>query len=125
MGAIFKALLFGVGVYIALHLNGSGVAVTEKNISANLASGNEVVMYSLTTCPYCREKRQWMEHAGIPFREYFIDTDQARMNELSALLEEHKVPPGGVGTPVIYVNGDLLVNNPARDEVKRRLKFRS
>ena len=78
-----------------------------------------------TTCPYCREKRQWMEHAGIPFREYFVDTDQARMEELNGLLQAHSVPGGGVGTPVVYVNGDLLVNNPDREEVKRRLKFRS
>ena len=37
----------------------------------------------------------------------------------------HHVPPDDVGTPILYVNGDLLVNNPDRGEVKRRLKFRN
>lgn len=124
MGNLFKLVLFGIGIYLAIHMRGGGIAM-EKNIADKLAPGNEVVMYSLTTCPYCREKRQWMEHAGIPFREYFVDTDQARMEELNGLLQAHSVPGGGVGTPVIYVNGDLLVNNPDREEVKRRLKFRS
>lgn len=123
MGNLFKIFLFGVGIYAAMHFNGGGAP--EKNIADKLAPGNEVVMYSLTTCPYCREKRQWMEKAGIPFREYFVDTDQARMEELNGLLQSHSVPGGGIGTPVIYVNGDLLVNNPEREEVKRRLKFRS
>ena len=76
MGKFFKALLFGLGVYAAVHFSGGGLF--EKNIAATLAPGNEVVMYSLTTCPYCREKRQWMTRVGIPFREYFIDSDEAR-----------------------------------------------
>ena len=122
MGNLFKLLLFAVGIYAALHFNGGAF---EKNIAATLAPDNEVVMYSLTTCPYCREKRQWLQSAGIPFREYFIDSDPARMEELNGLLAAHNVPPGGVGTPILYVNGDLLVNNPDRGKVKRRLKFRS
>jgi len=122
MGKLLKVLLLGVGVYAAIHFNGG--SPFEKNIAATLAPDNEVVMYSLTTCPYCREKRQWMTRAGIPFREYFIDSDQARRQELDGLMASHNVPPGGIGTPIIYVNGDLLVNNPDRDEIRRRLKFR-
>jgi len=124
MGKLFKVILFAAGIYAALHFNGGGTAF-EKDISATLAPGNEVVMYSLTTCPYCKEKRQWMTKAGIPFREYFVDSDEARRKEFEGLLETHQVPPGGIGLPSLYVNGDLLVNNPAREAVKRRLKFRS
>jgi glutaredoxin len=123
MGKLIKVLLVGTGIYVAVHLNGGNPF--EKNIAATLAADNEVVMYSLTTCPYCKEKRQWMTRAGIPFREYFIDTDQARMQELNGLLASHNVPPGGVGTPVIYVNGDLLVNNPERAAIRNRLRTRS
>jgi glutaredoxin len=122
MSRFFKVLLFGIAVYAALHFNGG--ALFEKNIAATLAPDNEVVMYSLTTCPYCREKRQWMTRVGIPFREYFIDADEARRQEFETLLITHLIPPGAVGTPTLYVNGHLLINNPDRDEVKRRLKFR-
>lgn len=123
MGKLLKLVLFAGGVWLALHLSGRDGAF-EKNIAATLAPGNEVVMYSLTTCPYCKEKRQWLTRAGIPFREYFIDTDQPRLAELQELLARHQVPGGGIGTPVFYVNGDLLVNNPDRAEIKNRLKFK-
>ena len=122
MSRFFKVLLIGIAVYAALHFNGG--ALFEKNIAASLAPGNEVVMYSLTTCPYCWEKRQWMTRVGIPFREYFIDADETRRQEFEALLITHLIAPGAVGTPTFYVNGELLINNPDRDEVKRRLKFR-
>jgi glutaredoxin len=122
MSQFFKILLFGVAAYAALHLTGGGLF--EKNIGALLAADNEVVMYSLTTCGYCKEKRQWMTRVGIPFREYFIDTDESRRQEFEGLLAAHLIPPGGVGVPSFSVNGYLLVNNPNRDEIRRRLKFR-
>ena len=123
MGKFFKLILFAAGVYLALHLAGRDGGF-EKNIAATLAPGNEVVMYSLTTCPYCKEKRQWMTRAGIPFGEYFVDADQARRQEFEGLLQAHQVPPGGIGLPTLYVNGDLLVNNPAREEIHKRLRTR-
>ena len=122
MSSFFKILLVGVALYAALHVNRSGLF--EKNIAASLAADNEVVMYSLTTCPYCKEKRQWMTRVGIPFREYFVDADDARRQEFENLLVTHYVPPGGIGLPSLLVNGNLLVNNPERDEVTRRLKYR-
>ncbi len=124
MGKLLKLVLFAGGVWLALHLSGRDTLI-EKNIAATLAPGNEVAMYSLTTCPYCKEKRQWLTRAGIPFREYFIDTDQPRRAELDELLAKHRVPGGGIGTPIVYINGDLLVNNPDRAEIRRRLKFKS
>ncbi len=123
MGTLFKVILFAAGIYAALHFNGGSTACA-KDISATLAPGNEVVMYSLTTCPYCKEKRQWMTRAGIPFREYFVDNDDARRKEFEGLLEAHQVPPGGIGLPSLYVNGDLLVNNPPRAEIHKRLRTR-
>jgi glutaredoxin len=122
MSSFFKILLVGVAIYAALHINRSGLF--EKNIAATLAADNEVVMYSLTTCPYCKEKRQWMTRVGIPFREYFVDADDARRQEFENLLVTHYVAPGGIGLPSLLVNGNLLVNNPEREEVTRRLKYR-
>jgi glutaredoxin len=124
MGKIFKAALFAAGVYLAL-LPGGGQNLFDKNIAAQLAPGNQVVMYSLTTCPYCRDKREWMHRAGIPFTEYFVDSDQSKRQELNELMATHRIPAGGVGTPILLVNGDLLVNNPGKDEIRQRLKFKS
>ena len=124
MGKILNFLLFVVGAYFALQLSGQSISF-DKNIADTLASGNQVVMYSLTTCPYCKEKRAWMTRAGIPFTEVFVDTNQSNMQELNELMAKHGVPPGGIGTPIMLVNGDLLVNNPGKDEIKQRLKYKS
>ena len=45
MGNLFKLVLFGIGIYLAIHMRGGGIAM-EKSIADKLAPGNEVVMYS-------------------------------------------------------------------------------
>lgn len=121
MGNLLKILVFVAALFAAWHFGGGKT----ENIAAKLAPGNEVVMYSLTTCGYCTQKRGQLTAAGIPFTEIFLDKDQAQQREFSELLAAHKVPPGGVGTPSFVVNGELMLNNPGMDEIRRRLKYRS
>lgn len=124
MGKIFKLLLFAAGVYLAVHLSG-GRSVFEPNIADKLAPGNEVIMYSLTTCGYCKATRARLDRAGIPYTEYFLDTDPAKMREFDRLLAARSVWPGGIGTPTLVVNGALLLNNPSLRDIKQHLKYRS
>lgn len=124
MGRLFKYLIvIGVLYYGTRFLLAPDM--TEANIADQLEPGNRVVMYSLTTCGYCAEKRERLTAAGIPFNEYFVDTDPARMEEFNALLNAHARPGGAVGTPTFTVNGRLLVNNPAMATIKQHLKFKS
>ena len=81
-------------------------------------------MYSLTTCPYCRETREWLTNSGIPFEERFLDADPRVMDEFQQILASSNAPPGGIGTPSLVVNDALLLINPPFDEIKRRLRFR-
>jgi glutaredoxin len=79
--------------------------------------GVRIEMYSLTTCIYCRELRHVFEANGVPFREYFIDQDMARQQELFAKLQTAGFQGGGIGTPTLDVNGVMLPNNPSLDEI--------
>ena len=97
----------------------------EANIADQLAPGNRVVMYSLTTCAYCVEKRARLTAAGIPFNEYFLDTDPPRMAEFNTLLRAQAMAGVAVGTPTFSVNGKLLANNPDMATIKQYLKFKS
>jgi glutaredoxin len=122
-GAAFMVLAALVVAYyagVALHKSG----FTEENMSARLAPGNEVVMYSLTTCPYCKALRARLTGAGIAFKEHFIDTDPPRMREFNELLAAHNHLAGSVGVPTLVVNGRLLVNNPGMEEIKRNLRYK-
>ena len=121
MRSTHKILLIFVGVAVAWFFS----AGRTENIAAKLAPGNEVVMYSLTTCGYCTQKRGQLTAAGIPFTEIFLDRDEAQHRKFGELLAAHNVPPGGVGTPSFMVNGELMLNNPGMDELKRKLKYKS
>ena len=80
-----------------------------------------VIMYSLTTCGFCNQKRAQLRAEGIPFVEYFVDTDPARFEELTRKLEATGMRGGGIGTPTFDVNGKMLLNNPSLETIRKYL----
>jgi glutaredoxin len=80
-----------------------------------------IVMYSLTTCGYCNIKRKELRARGIPFVEYFVDTDPARRDELFAKLRDSGFRGGAFGTPTFEVNGRMLPNNPSIETILRNI----
>ncbi len=82
---------------------------------------NEVIMYSLTTCGYCKLMAKNLKEEGIAFSERYIDTDPAAMNELTDKLARAGYEPRGFGTPIMDVHGYMLPDNPSMRSVKRRL----
>jgi len=81
----------------------------------------QVVMYSLTTCGYCKLMRRELQARNIQFVEYFVDTEPARWQELTAKLQRAGFRPGPVGTPTLEVNGVMLPNNPSIKTVLKHL----
>jgi glutaredoxin len=80
-----------------------------------------ITMYSLTTCGYCTQLRHVFEANNIPFREVFLDTDQARLQELTAKLQQAGIMGGAIGTPTLEVNGKMMPNNPPLAEIVREV----
>ena len=80
-----------------------------------------VIMYSLTTCGYCDQKRRDLYAARIPFVEYFIDSEKMRQDELSRKLEKAGIPPQRVGTPSFDVHGYMLINNPSMEKIREHM----
>jgi glutaredoxin len=80
-----------------------------------------ITMYSLTTCGYCTSLRHVFEANRIPFREVFIDSEPARMQELFAKMEHAGFKGGGIGTPTLEVNGKMLPNNPPLADILREV----
>ncbi len=79
--------------------------------------GDPVILYSLTECPYCRQKQAALKAAGIPFVEYFVDQDARRMREMSNKLRRAGYTEGGYGMPIVDVNGTILPNNPPLEDI--------
>jgi len=86
-------------------------------------SHNELIMYSLTTCGYCKKKAKELRQENIAFTEYFIDKDNSRMNELNEKLRKAGFKARGYGTPLFDVKGYMLPNNPSLDKIKKYLEL--
>ncbi|MEO5627158.1 MAG: glutaredoxin family protein [Dokdonella sp.] len=42
-------------------------------------AGKPVVMFSTSTCPYCKRTREWLASANVDYRDYVVDqSDDAR-----------------------------------------------
>ncbi len=85
------------------------------------APHNELIMYSLTTCGYCKQKAKQLHKESIPFTEYFIDTDKKRMDELNSKLVAAGFKPKRYGTPIFDAHGVMLPNNPDMSLIKSQL----
>ncbi|MBK9522528.1 MAG: glutaredoxin family protein [Rhodocyclaceae bacterium] len=111
-------MVFAVGAFYALR-----AMDRPEDLRAKLGPGNEVVMYSLTTCGYCARTRALLTESGIPFSERFLDTDPQSEREFFEILTASGVPSGGVGTPSLVVNDTLLLNNPSFELIKKHLRL--
>jgi glutaredoxin len=118
----FVVLLLAIGAGLAF------VAITREDPARTARVDGlqpyqqaRVIMYSLTTCGYCVQKRAQLLAAGIQFEEHFIDADSARMQELSVKLTNAGYRGGAIGTPTFEVNGKMLPNNPSLDTIRKHL----
>lgn len=68
---------------------------------------NDVMIYALSTCPWCLKAKGWFEDEQIPFRHVDIDAlDQEQSGVLARKAEEIS---GGRRFPVTVVNGVVIV----------------
>jgi len=80
---------------------------------------DEVLVYALTTCPWCRKTKQWFTDSKIAFES--IDVDALPAEEQDAAAEKAFKLSGGRRFPVVVINGEVIVGyNP--DKFLERLK---
>jgi hypothetical protein len=113
-----KKLLFVLAIFGAYKLWGY---YDEAIPARRVATHDQVIMYSLTTCGYCKRKGQELDAAGIGYTEYFIDKDARRRDELTHKLQSAGFAPRNWGTPILDVKGVMLPNNPSLDKIKEYL----
>jgi len=104
---IIIAIVIGAGYFGYQHF---GSSATEQN--------DEVILYSLSYCGYCKKLAQELEASGIEFVEYYVDKDRAKADELNQKLRTHKVPGGSIKMPVVDLGDVLLPNRPSLSEVE-------
>jgi len=92
--------------------------LSQEPEAGKAAAHNEIIMYSLTTCGYCKAKARELRSERIAFKEYYIDKDRRRRDELNRKLQKAGYPPRSYGTPIMDVHGWMLPNNPSMDMIK-------
>jgi len=112
-------------IYLALISYGAFLWYSNNNNDSAGRYGeshNELIMYSITTCGYCKQKVRELNDENITFIEYFIDKDKKRMEELNDKLSNAGFKPKSYGTPIFDVHGIMLPNNPRMSLIKSKLQ---
>jgi glutaredoxin-like protein NrdH len=72
---------------------------------------DDVFVYALSTCPWCRKTRQWFTDSQVPFE--VVDVDTLPADEQDAMAEKAYQLSGGRRYPVVVINGEVVVgHNP-------------
>jgi len=73
----------------------------------------EVLIYALSTCPWCRKTKEWFTSQRVPFRA--IDVDLLPDEEQQRVADEAFRLSGGRRFPVTVIDGQVVVGyNPER-----------
>lgn len=94
---------------------------SDKEYKSYPGGGNELVMYSLTTCGYCTQKREELQRERVRFTEYFIDKDRVKDEEMMAKLRASGDTRNYITVPVFDVYGYMITNNPSVEVLKEHI----
>jgi glutaredoxin-like protein NrdH len=77
----------------------------------------QVKVFALTTCPYCRMSRAYLDESGVTYE--VVEVDKLDGQERTDAIDEVKRLSGGTSFPVIVVDGQVIVgfNKPRLKEL--------
>ncbi len=87
-----------------------------------LTQHDQLIMYSLTGCSACEEKRGELQRANIPYVEYVVDRQQFASDELTRKLNQAGFSVGSTGFPSFDVKGTLIPNNPPLFQIIKHIE---
>ncbi len=79
----------------------------------------EIMLYALSTCPWCRKTKQLFNDEGVEYD--YIDVDQVHGPEREQVLNEVKKYNPALSFPVILINGKTIIGFKEAD-IKEALK---
>ena len=71
----------------------------------------DIKLYSIPTCPWCRQTKDYLARKGVEYADFDVATDKSKFEEMVKLS-------GQMGVPVIVVDGKPQVgfNEKKMDE---------
>jgi len=68
---------------------------------------DEIFVYALSTCPWCRKTKQWFTDSKVEFE--YVDVDTLPDEESDEAAEKAYSLSGGRRFPVTIINGEVIV----------------
>jgi glutaredoxin-like YruB-family protein len=60
----------------------------------------DITIYTVPTCPWCRQTKEYLSRNGIEFTDYNVAEDRAKFEEMVKLS-------GQMSVPVIVIDGEM------------------
>jgi glutaredoxin len=67
----------------------------------------DIHLYALSTCPYCRMTKRYLDDHGITYGLTEVDTLEG--DEKQAAIDKVKELSGGTSFPVLVADGEVVV----------------
>jgi glutaredoxin len=68
---------------------------------------DEVFVYALSTCPWCRKTKKWLDDSQIAYD--WVDVDKLPQEEQDRMADKAYELSGGRRYPVVVINGEVVV----------------
>jgi len=82
----------------------------------------KVVIYTLTTCPHCKEAKQYLDEARIPYINREVDLDDTHYNELMKIYDIMGVPDIKRGVPLLVIGDKITLQGFSKDKFENAVK---
>ena len=81
-----------------------------------------VVIYTLSTCPHCKEAKEYLKSNNIPFIEHEVDTDEENMATLLTIYDSMGVPDQKRGVPLFVIDNRIMIQGLNKEKLQDALK---
>lgn len=82
----------------------------------------QVVIYTTSSCPHCREAKEYMTSNKIPFINREVDTDDEHMATLMSIYDSMGVPEQKRGVPLFVIGNRTRIQGFNKDKLQNALK---
>lgn len=103
----------------------NGSPAKQTFITSTQPPGGEtplVVIYTLSTCPHCREAKEYLLNNKIPFVDREVDTDDEHMVTLMKIYESMGVPEQKRGVPLLVIGNRINIQGFNKEKLQNALK---
>ena len=85
-------------------------------------NASQVVIYTASYCPHCREAKEYLTNNKIPFVNREVDTDDEHLATLMSIYDLMGVPEEKRGVPLLVIGNRIRLQGFNKDKVQKALK---